>query len=247
MVDPFFQKLVFSKGDITVNDWDTKEYGNIRGLVFSESKGLEGLHPVSCHKNNNGKEYCSGGWNRSTVPPLEYIHTMALSILSMKSSSNECIYKENNVLHVGLGAGTLLSFLEYAKPEWKQTALEISHEVIEIAPLFGIHEGDNIHLIEIDANEYFDNTCHGNRFDVISFDAFDYEDNVAQCTNQPEIIKHCLTKDGVVVVNLVFPDMSDENVLPLYQTVKSYKNSFRNLLNHQNITRFLLHMIIMNQ
>jgi spermidine synthase len=79
--------------------------------------------------------------------------------------------KQEKVLIVGLGGGSMIHFLKHYDPAVKADVVEIDPAVVKIADkYFGVKSGDNVNIIIKDAFEHLKNT--DSRYDVIYMDAF---------------------------------------------------------------------------
>ena len=218
-------RIIEQLDGVKVQEWETSHFGRVRALVFKTSNGIEGIHKVTCIDD---KTACKSDWSSGDqTPVLEYIHTMTMALITVLSG-NECPQDSTKeILHVGLGSGTIPSFVEHFVPQWKQTILEISHDVIN-APLFGVHEGNNLDIVSKDANKYIDGHCGEKSFSAIVMDAFDPNDKIAECTTNTNAIESCLEPEGIVVVNLVLSDQKkSEEMLSIART---YKKAFSNVI-----------------
>lgn len=222
-------KLVYETDFFHIREWNIEGYAILRGLVFTESQGLESIQPVSCVKNENGEELCKTDWQKYSILPMEAFHTMVMGVIALTSNTRYCTNDVYSVLHVGLGSGSILTYLEYIKPQWIHTVLEIFPEIIQAATKFGVHPKDNIDIINIDANAYFDNICQGNQFDIIIVDAFDVNDKMPKCSTEPQVIEPCLSDEGIITMNIIYLGTQDEYVLPIFDLVKSYRDRYKHV------------------
>jgi spermidine synthase len=118
--------------------------------------------------------------------------------------------KQEKVLIVGLGGGSMVHFLKHYDPKVKVDVVEIDPVIVSVAEkYFGVKSGGNVHIITKDAFEYLPKTDA--RYDVIYMDAFL---KPSRDTDEPGVplrlktlkfykeVQKKLTPDGLMVFNL---------------------------------------------
>lgn len=133
---------------------------------------------------------------------MAYTRTMFASYLFVPEPSK--------VLIVGLGAGSMVRFLEYHDPKVEIVALDIDPMIVEIADkYFGTRPSKGVRLLVADGIEFL--SRQGERFDTIYMDAFLKPSDTTDSTGVPlamktgnfyRLVQQRLTKDGVVVFNI---------------------------------------------
>ena len=112
--------------------------------------------------------------------------------------------KPRDLVIVGLGGGSLTKFCYRHLPRTQVTTIEISRDVIQLSPRFGVPPEDHrLRIVHADAVDYFENASL--RADVILLDGCD-EDGVAPVFASARFysrIHSCLHHRGVLVANLV--------------------------------------------
>jgi spermidine synthase len=127
--------------------------------------------------------------------------------------------KQEKVLIVGLGGGSMVHFLRKYDPDCKVDVVEIDPVIVKVADkYFGVKSGGNVNIITQDAFAFFKNT--ENRYDVIYMDAFLKPSDKTDSTGVPLRLKTImfykdlqkkLTPDGMVVFNInPHDDLSDD-------------------------------------
>ena len=133
---------------------------------------------------------------------IGYTRTMFASYLFVPEPSK--------VLIVGLGAGSMVRFLEYHDPRVEIVAIDIDPMIVEIADkYFGTRPGKKVRLLAADGIEFL--RGKGERFDVIYMDAFLKPSDATDSTGVPLAMKTRdfhrgiqarLTEGGAVVFNI---------------------------------------------
>jgi spermidine synthase len=128
--------------------------------------------------------------------------------------------KQEKVLIVGLGGGSMIHFLKRYDPQVKVDVVEIDPAVVKIADkFFGLRSGGNINVITKDAFEHFKNTDA--RYDVVYMDAFLKPSGETDKSGVPlrlktiqfyKDIQKKLTADGLVVFNVHAHDKVQEDM-----------------------------------
>jgi spermidine synthase len=94
---------------------------------------------------------------------VPYTRCMFLSYLFLQ--------KQERVLIVGLGGGSMIHFLKHYDPSVKVDVVEIDPAIVEIADkYFRVRSGGNVNIITKDAFEYLRTT--DSQYDVVYMDAF---------------------------------------------------------------------------
>jgi spermidine synthase len=124
------------------------------------------------------------------------------------------------VLIVGLGAGSMVRFLEYHEPQVEIVAIDIDPKMLEIAEqYFGTKPGKRIRLVAADGVEFI--ARKRERFDVIYMDAFLKPSATTDATGLPLAMKTRdfyrdlqagLNPGGVVVFNVNPHEQSAEDI-----------------------------------
>lgn len=118
--------------------------------------------------------------------------------------------KQEQVLIVGLGGGSMVHFLKHHDPEVRVDVVEIDPAVVKIADrYFGVRSGGNVRIVTADGFTYLADTQ--TRYDVIYMDAFLKPSAGTDGTGVPARLKTLrfykdvqgkLEADGLVVFNL---------------------------------------------
>ncbi len=126
--------------------------------------------------------------------------------------------KQEQVLIVGLGGGSMIHFLKHYDPKVKVDVVEIDPVIVELADkYFGVRSEGNVKIITKDAFDYLKNT--DKEYDVIYMDAFLKPSRDTDDTGIPlrlktirfyKEIQKKLTPNGCVVFNLN-PSLGVEN------------------------------------
>ena len=118
--------------------------------------------------------------------------------------------KQQSVLIVGLGGGSMVHFLKHYDPDVKVDAVEIDPLVVELAEkYFGVRAGGNVRILTADAARYLQETSA--QYDVIYMDAFLKPSPATDATGVPielktvqfyQEVRKRLRPDGLVAFNL---------------------------------------------
>jgi spermidine synthase len=176
------QKSEYSHIKITRN-------GNVRTLWFVRDNGEEVIE---------------------SMLDLAKPHEMLVSYVRFMFLSYVFRPKQEKVLIVGLGGGSMVHFLRHYDPNVKVDVVEIDPAIVKIAEkYFGVKSGGNVNIITKDAFDYFKNTEA--RYDVIYMDAFLKPSGATDETGVPLRLKTIafykdlqkkLTPSGMVVFNI---------------------------------------------
>lgn len=205
---------------MTVLEWETQYNGKFRALMFTASMGIEGGHSVICDRNDQN---CFADWREKKVPAIGYLHSMALAITSTTlSPALICPSEYLHFLHVGLGSGTLVSFLLENFERWAHTVVEIDAEVINIAPQFGVYPSERLRLEHYDIAKFIQENRCKNQYDGIIIDAYDFKDRIPEALLNAKLIAPCLSSDkhAFVVINLVPQVIRQEEFFALLYTYR---------------------------
>jgi spermidine synthase len=130
------------------------------------------------------------------VMPVPYDRTMTVALAYPDAAKR--------ILMIGLGAGSISTYLAHAMPDAQIDVVELDSGVIGAGRrYFGLKDTDKVHLIESDGRVYLNR--HGDRYDVILLDAF-RELGVPFHMLTKEfyaLVKAHLTPGGVVAANVV--------------------------------------------
>jgi spermidine synthase len=128
--------------------------------------------------------------------------------------------KQEKVLIVGLGGGSMVHFLKHYDPNVKVDVVEIDPKIVEVADkYFGVRTGGNVNIITKDAFDYLAKTDA--QYDTIYMDAFlkpsvkTDETGVDLRFKTMEFYKKIqkkLTPDGMVVFNINGHDKIDDDL-----------------------------------
>jgi len=162
------------------------------------------------------------GARQSVVKPgdpahveLPYARAMPVGLLLAE--------RPERVLIVGLGGGTIPSFLRHYYPRLKIDVVELDPEVVTAAKkFFGFQEDQNLRALVQDGRKYIEETKI--RYDVIFLDAFG-ADNVPPPLTTRQFLQACrraLAPGGLVVGN-IWSRASN----PLYDSmIRTYQDVF---------------------
>jgi len=107
-----------------------------------------------------------------------------------------------NVLHIGLGGGSVANFLFHHFPKIQQTAIEINPLVIDAAyEHFGLPKDSRLKVLAIDVNESINDLT--GPYDLIFLDAFDHS-GASSCFDSTSLLlqlQDLLSADGWLVGN----------------------------------------------
>jgi spermidine synthase len=126
---------------------------------------------------------------------LPYVRAMLVSLAVVRDPAR--------VLVVGLGGGTLPSFLRRHYPEATIDAVDIDPDVIEVAKShFGFREDARMRAHVRDGREFIEEVAEP--YDLIFLDAFSSDSIPRQLTTRQflEAVRRALTPRGMVVANL---------------------------------------------
>lgn len=136
------------------------------------------------------------------------------------------VEKPQRVLAIGLGGGTLPSFLRKHYPKMTIDVVDIDPDVVDVAKrFFGFREDAAMHAY-VDDGRRFIETC-GNTYDIIFLDAYN-SDNIPYRLATREFlqaVQKALTPRGIVVGNVWSGNSS-----PLYRSmIRTYQDVFDEL------------------
>jgi spermidine synthase len=163
--------------------------GSVRTLGFIRDSGEEVIESIT-------------NLEKPQELMLDYTRAMFLSFAYLP--------RQSRCLIVGLGGGSMVSFLKHYEPQVHVDAVEIDPVVVEIADkYFGVRSGGNVEIITVDGIRYLQETDR--RYDAIYLDAFLKPSEASDSTGVPlasktlefyEQIQQKLLPEGVVVFNL---------------------------------------------
>lgn len=134
----------------TYSDIVVREAGSVRSLYFLDEKGQEHLESQM-------------DVARPAKLMVPYTRAMFASYLFVP--------EPKRVLVIGVGAGSMLRFIERFDPAVHVEGVDIDPAVLDVArDYFGTKPSDTIELIAADGFDYLNQTEH--RYDVIYLDAF---------------------------------------------------------------------------
>lgn len=135
------------------------------------------------------------------------------------------VEEPRHVLIVGLGGGTIPSFLRRHYPKMRIDVVELDPQVVHVArQWFGFREDETMKIYVQDGRRFIEET--ENRYDVIFLDAFG-SDNIPYDLATREFllaVRKVLAPDGVVVGNI----WSHPNRL-YHSMVRTYQDAFDEL------------------
>lgn len=134
----------------------------------------------------------------ATLADAGYVRSMAGALATLPQGDAA----GRRILSVGLGSGTLALALRAKFPGSRQTAVELSPEVVSAAKCFGADRPD-LDIVTADGRQYIESTEDG-AFDALLIDVFDGEDKVPACFTTTEffhLVRQKLKPKGLLVMN----------------------------------------------
>jgi len=129
-------------------------------------------------------------------------------------------------LVVGLGGGTIPSFLHKHYPRTTIDVVDIDPDVVDVAKrFFGFRENDLVHAYVQDGRQFIER--HRGRYDIVFLDAFSSDAIPYHLATREflQAVRGSLTRDGIAVAN-VWSSTSN----PLYDSmVRTYQDVFDEL------------------
>ena len=181
-----------------------RKKGSVRTLIFVR---------------DNGKEVVESRMDMDRPHELQLPYSQAMF------ASHFYLPQPKRVLIVGLGAGSMVRFLQHHQPELKIDAVDIDPVVVEIAEAyFGTRSGEGTNIITADAFVFLKETKH--KYDVIYMDAFlkpavdTDQSGVPQRLKTIEFFRSIqakLTAQGLVVFNLNINDNTPQDIETIEQ------------------------------
>jgi len=163
--------------------------GTVRTLIFVRDSGEEALETQV-------------DLNRPHELHFDYLKYMFLSYAFRP--------KQEQVLIVGLGGGSMVHFLKHYDPDVEIDAVEIDPTVVAIADrYFGVRSGGNVNVVTADAFDFLAKT--ETQYDVIYMDAFLKPSRATDSTGAPlnlrairfyQDVQEKVKPGGLVVFNL---------------------------------------------
>jgi spermidine synthase len=197
------QNIIYEKEseffNITVQDTET----HYRKLIFLPNNGSQSKIDL-----NNPKHVI--------------LNFMRYSFIALAAQKHE----PQNVLFIGLGAGTMPMFLRDQYPELNIDIVEIDPGVKPVAKkYFGFSEDHKMKVISMDGRAYVNN--FHNKYDIIFIDAYNSKSIPFPLTTKEFFhgIKKNLTQEGIIVSNIANFGDSDYT----YSQFKTINESFKYL------------------
>src|SRR5712691_6725051 len=173
-------------------------------VVTEDSKGLRTLL------------FERGGARQSVVKPGDPDH-LELSYARVAFVGLALCEEPRRVLVVGLGGGTLPTFLRKYYPNAAIDVAEIDPDVVDVAKkYFGFREDERMHARTGDGRQFIENARQAD-YDIIFLDAFGARDVPKHLTTLEflQVVRRALMPDGVVVSNVWRPASN-----PLYDAME---------------------------
>lgn len=107
-------------------------------------------------------------------------------------------------MHVGLGAGTLPLWLHRHVPAWHQTAVEVSADVVALAPALGVRQDGRLHVRHGEGGAFLASAAD-NSADVLFIDAYDGADEIPRSLRSAEAVadmRRVVGAGGLLVLNV---------------------------------------------
>ncbi len=165
------------------------------------------------------------GVRQSVVKPGDPDH-LELAYAKVAPIGLAFVESPRRVLVVGLGGGTIPSFLHKHYPRTRIDAVEIDPVVVDVAQrFFGVREDENLRL-HVDDGRKFIERCR-EPYDIIFLDAFGADSIPYDLATREFLlaVRKALTPEGVVVGN-VWSSYSN----PLYESmIRTYEDVFESL------------------
>ena len=181
-----------------------RKKGSVRTLIFVR---------------DTGKEVVESRMN------MERPHELQLPYSQAMFASHLFVPQPKRVLIVGLGAGSMVRFLQHHQPELKIDAVDIDPVVVEIAETyFATRSSGGTNIVIADAFVFLKETKH--KYDVIYMDAFlkpaadTDQSGVPQRLKTIEFFRSIQTKltpQGLVVFNLNINDDTPKDIATIEQ------------------------------
>jgi spermidine synthase len=107
-----------------------------------------------------------------------------------------------NILHIGLGGGSVANFIYHHFPKLQQTVIEINPLVIEVAyEYFGLPKDPRLQILGMDVTESIKGL--GDSYDLIFLDAFDHS-GASSCFDSTSLLlqlQDLLSSNGWLIGN----------------------------------------------
>jgi len=171
---------------------------------------------------------------------LEAPHELKLSYTRTMFASYLYEPRPERVLIVGLGAGSMVRFLQHHDPDLHIDAVEIDPVVVRLADeCFGTRPAETVDIHTADGFDYLANTDQ--RYDVIYMDAFLKPSGAGTSATPPELrtlaflrsIQSKLESGGVVVFNLTIQSDTEDDIETIrtaFARADVYRTARRNLV-----------------
>lgn len=129
---------------------------------------------VQVIQRDDRRELCFGNHITQSAISLSHPDELQLDYTRAMMAAFLFVPQAANILHIGLGAGSLPRFIHRHFPDSRQVLVELSPEVIEVAfRYFQFPVSPRLRVVEDEGERYLNNT--DSRFDLIALDAFHAE------------------------------------------------------------------------
>ena len=163
---------------------------------------------------------------RQTVVKLGHPEHLELPYARVIPLAFAFVDRPKSALVIGLGGGTIPSFLRKSHPDMKIDAVDIDPVVVEVAKShFGFREDELMRAHVADGRQFVEQTKE--RYDLVFLDGFGTDSVPAHLTTREFLtaVKNILTPRGIVVGNLWGRDANR-----LYDSmVMTYRNVFQEI------------------
>ncbi|TMS38996.1 hypothetical protein L596_005601 [Steinernema carpocapsae] len=237
----FTKKMIVAKGEGINGPWEVLHVQQANGecfrqLVFTRVANLVQSEARIIENFDNPEETVID----TKTLTCSYQQTMLGSILFLELFRNQSDEQlEANLCVLGLGGGSLTTFLHDTFPKSTITAVDIDKETFDIAKqYFGLpNNSPRVDVILEDAMVFLEEVSAGQRvkkpFDVVFLDiSGDHHVDGLVCPTPEfairmvfQLVKECMAPNGVLAVNVVSRNMtSRQNVMREFQGV--FESSF---------------------
>ena len=176
-----------------------------------------------------------------SILDLNKPHEMVVEYTKMMFMSYLFRPKQEKVLMIGLGGGSMVHFLKHYDPNVKMDVVDIDPVIVQVADkYFDVRTGGNVNIITKDGFEFFKTTDA--KYDVIYMDAFlkpsaaTDSTGVALRLKTKEFYKEVqqkLNPDGLVVFNINHHEKIDDDIKTIRESfpqVYSFELMWRSLV-----------------
>jgi spermidine synthase len=162
LVDESIRERMLQHGDGQVAHLET-EYNNL----FIDKRGAE-LSLSSMYKGRENYVESIVDLKDPDTLPVPYNRTMPVALAYPPARNPSAPFR---ILMIGLGAGSISTYLGRAMPDAQIDVVELDPDVIAAGKkYFGLEENDKVHFVASDGRVYL--TRHDDRYDLILLDAF---------------------------------------------------------------------------